>query len=78
MIATVVARVLPLLAKHIDFSFLVKIVPQLKYIDKISKYVLDENELDKQNKLQQVEIDFLKDQSKDLWKEIEKLKKGGK
>ena len=62
IVAKVIAKVLPLLANYIDFSFLVKIVPQLKYMDKIYKYVIDENELDIEVKAHRVELDVLKDQ----------------
>ena len=62
MIAKILAKVLPLVLKHIDFSFLVKIVPQLKYMDKIYKYVIDENELDKEVKVIRNEMIVLKDQ----------------
>lgn len=79
-------KILPYLLKYVDFNFLVKIVPQLKYMDKIYNYVVDENELDIEVKALKDEMVViknenivLKDQIVTLNDEVSKLmKKGGK
>ena len=73
IIANLAKKLLPIIIRKLIFQ-----IPALEKLDKILKYVEDDNELDNAIKSHRTELDVLKDQVITLNHEMSKLMKEGK